>query len=72
MDVYVSPLMCKGGFNEMLHIDLDRQSGVPIYLQIKFRIKELIEQGIWRHGFKLPTERKLANELEVSRNTLVT
>ncbi|HHY13760.1 MAG TPA: GntR family transcriptional regulator [Thermoanaerobacterales bacterium] len=54
----------------MLHIDLDRQSGVPIYLQIKFRIKELIEQGIWRHGFKLPTERKLANELGLSRNTI--
>ncbi|HHU69862.1 MAG TPA: GntR family transcriptional regulator [Thermoanaerobacterales bacterium] len=54
----------------MLNIDLDRESGVPIYLQIKYRIKEFIKLGIWRKGFKLPPERELADELRVSRNTV--
>jgi len=51
-------------------MELDRQSGVPYYIQLKEQIKERIRQGIWPAGTKLPTERELAVQLGVSRNTV--
>lgn len=49
---------------------LDRDNGVPLYVQLREQISELIESQLWRKGFKLPTERRLAEVLGVSRNTV--
>lgn len=54
----------------MVAIELSRKSGVPLYVQLKERIRQQVEGGSWSPGFKLPTERELATLLAVSRNTV--
>jgi DNA-binding transcriptional regulator YhcF (GntR family) len=51
-------------------MELDRKSGIPYYIQLKEQIRKQITQGSWPTGTKLPTERELAEELGVSRNTV--
>jgi len=46
--------------------------GVPIYLQVKSYILDKIKAGEVSPGTKLPTERDLANQLGISRNTVST
>jgi GntR family transcriptional regulator len=53
-----------------IYFNLDRRSGIPIYIQVKQQIKNFIQQGIWEKGHKLPPERQLAEKLKVSRNTI--
>ncbi len=54
----------------MVAIELSRKSGVPLYVQLKEKIRQQVESGSWSPGFKLPTERELANLLGISRNTV--
>ena len=49
---------------------LNRDSGVPLYIQVKEQIQKFIDQGQWSPGSKIPTERSLAEALQVSRNTI--
>jgi len=51
-------------------MELDRKNGIPYYIQLKDQIRKQIIQGAWLTGTKLPTERELAQELGVSRNTV--
>ena len=51
-------------------MDLDRQSGVPYYIQLKEQIRQRITQGVWSAGTKLLTEREFAERLAISRNTV--
>ena len=51
-------------------VDLNRQNGIPYYIQLKEQIRRRITQGVWTAGAKLPTERELAESLAVSRNTV--
>lgn len=53
-------------------IELNRKNGIPIYLQLKEQIKRLIETGQWEAGRKIPTEREMAEVLNISRNTVST
>ncbi|HHY75225.1 MAG TPA: GntR family transcriptional regulator [Firmicutes bacterium] len=55
---------------EKSSFDLRRKGGLPIYLQVKRRIEALIASGEWKRGQRLPTERALAAQLGVSRNTV--
>jgi len=43
---------------------------LPVYIQIHDQIKSEIEQGIWKIGDRLPSERELAVKFNVSRMTL--
>lgn len=43
---------------------------VPVYIQIHDEIRRLIEKGQWKIGDRLPSERELAQEFNVSRMTL--
>ena len=54
-----------------MKITVDRNKHTPIYLQIKDSIKEKIFQGELADGFKLPSERVLAREAQVHRNTVI-
>lgn len=54
-----------------MNIKINRNSETPIYLQIKARIIKLITSRELVSGYKLPSERKLAEELGVHRNTIV-
>lgn len=49
---------------------LDRDSGVPLHVQIRELIRLGISQGTWRVGEVLPTEEELARALRVSRGTV--
>ncbi len=54
----------------MVAIELRRKSGIPLYVQLKERIRQQVVTGAWSPGFKLPTERELSTLLSVSRNTV--
>src|SRR6266700_7817247 len=52
-------------------IQLERNSGLPLYRQICPRLREAILSGELAEGVRLPTERALANELGVNRTTVM-
>ena len=54
-----------------MNLEIDRNSPVAIYNQIAMRIEEQILSGELSAEFKLPSERKLAAELKVHRNTVI-
>ena len=54
-----------------MKLKVDRNARVPIYLQLSQQIRELIFNGSLVDGYSLPSERALAGELGVHRNTIV-
>lgn len=48
--------------------DIDRNSPVPIYHQLKTLIREQIETGLWRPGDRIPTEQDLCQLYRISRS----
>lgn len=48
------------------HFSLDRQSGLPLYLQIAHELMYLIETGVLRDGDAPPSLRRLAKQLRIS------
>ncbi|UFJ39871.1 PLP-dependent aminotransferase family protein [Brevibacillus humidisoli] len=55
----------------MLWITIDRTQPVPLIRQIYQQIRSRILQGELSAGFRLPSTRRLAGELEVSRNVVI-
>lgn len=53
-----------------MKLQLKREAGIPLYIQVQNLVKELIKNGVWMPGSKIPTERSLAQQLNVSRNTI--
>lgn len=53
-----------------MKMELQRESGIPLYIQVKGIIRDMIEQKVWESGSRIPTERSLAEQLEISRNTV--
>ncbi len=51
-------------------IEVDFQSGIPLYEQIAHQVLELIDNGLLKPGDQLPTTRKLAVKLGVNFNTV--
>lgn len=56
----------------IIDIRINKESGVPLYLQVKKQIMGLIKSGFLKVGNKMPTERELSEKLKVSRNTIST
>lgn len=54
-----------------MNITIRRESNVPIYQQIRKEIENLILKRELVSGFKLPSERSLAKELNIHRNTVI-
>lgn len=48
----------------------DRSEGVPLYLQLKRYLEHLVRTGSLAPGDRLPTEREMARQLGLSRNTV--
>lgn len=55
----------------MVLLDVDSQSGVPIYVQLVEGVRHALAVGTLRPGERLPTVRALAKELAVAPNTVV-
>ncbi|AWI07301.1 GntR family transcriptional regulator [Clostridium drakei] len=55
-----------------IEIKINKESGVPLYLQVKKQIMDLIKTDVLTVGNKMPTERELSERLKVSRNTIST
>lgn len=53
-----------------MDIEIDKNSRIPLYLQIEEYLKKLIMEGQLKKNTQLPTERELSNKLGVSRNTV--
>ncbi|GAB7388956.1 phosphonate metabolism transcriptional regulator PhnF [Bacillaceae bacterium] len=51
-------------------VQIDKESPIPIYYQLKNFIKEQIENGIWKPGDMIPSERELSEEFAISRMTV--
>ena len=52
-------------------IDVDPRSGVPIYVQIVDQVRHALDVGGLRSGERLPTVRRLAEDLAIAPNTIV-
>jgi DNA-binding transcriptional MocR family regulator len=52
-------------------ININRNSNIALYLQIKNQLREMILNGVLPQGFKLPPERRLAEQLKVNRSTVL-
>lgn len=53
-----------------MDIEIDKNSRIPLYLQIEEYLKKLIMEGQLEKNTQLPTERELSIKLGVSRNTV--
>lgn len=53
-----------------MEIEIDLESGVPIYMQLVDRVKQMIASGQLQPGEQLPTMRQLATELRINYNTV--
>ena len=51
-------------------ITINLESGVPIYMQLVDRIKQMVVSGHLQPGQQLPTIRQLATDLRVNYNTV--
>lgn len=54
-----------------MQLPIDRHSQKPIYLQIRDRLRRLIQSGRLQPGEKLPSIRKLAKTIQVSPLTVI-
>ncbi|GGE16156.1 phosphonate metabolism transcriptional regulator PhnF [Marinithermofilum abyssi] len=50
---------------------LDPESVIPLYHQLKEILKERIESGEWNPGDQIPSENELRKRYQVSRNTVI-
>lgn len=56
--------------NPFATFEIDHNSGLPVWIQVKNRIAYLIGAGKFVVGDKLPTVRALAVDLDISYNTV--
>ena len=56
---------------EPMKLKLDKNSSIPVYRQIAGEIEKKILQEELPAGYKLPSERRLAEEAGVHRNTII-
>jgi len=53
-----------------MDMQIDFESGVPIYMQLVDRIKQMVVSGQLQPGQQLPTMRQLATDLRINYNTV--
>jgi GntR family transcriptional regulator/MocR family aminotransferase len=53
-------------------VELDRDSGIPLYLQIAGQVRDMISSGALKVGDRLSPNRELAKSLGVNRTTVTT
>lgn len=53
-----------------MQIEINLESGVPIYMQLVDRIRQMVATGSLQPGQQLPTMRQLAADLRINYNTV--
>jgi len=53
-----------------LHIHIDTESGIPVYIQLGEQIRILIRNGYLKAGDSMPTTRSLAIQIGINVNTV--
>jgi GntR family transcriptional regulator/MocR family aminotransferase len=61
----------RGSWSEFLELSLDPASGRPLYVQIHLWLREAIVSGALAPGTRLPSSRRLAARLRVSRMSAI-
>lgn len=51
-------------------MEINRNSPMPLYFQLKTLLLEKIQQGDWKPGEKLPTEEEIQKKFDLSRATI--
>ena len=54
----------------MFPFEMDNESGVPLWIQLRNRIVHLINTGYYKPGDQLPTVHAMASELSINYNTV--
>lgn len=54
----------------MFSFEMDNESGVPLWVQLKNRLVYLINSGYFKPGDQLPTVHAAASELSINYNTV--
>lgn len=54
----------------MFSFEMDNESGVPLWVQLKSRLVYLINSGYYKAGDQLPTVHAAASELSINYNTV--
>jgi len=54
-----------------MHIQIDKNAPVPLYRQIVAEVRRLIDAGLLAAGTRLPSSRELAEQIGVSRKTIL-
>ena len=49
---------------------VDRNSNVPLYVQVKDAIMDVIKDGTYKSGTRIPSESELGEIFDVSRPTI--
>jgi GntR family transcriptional regulator/MocR family aminotransferase len=62
----------KSGIGTLLSFDLDRSAPTPLFQQLYRQLRQAVLGGRVRPGVRLPATRFLAQELGLSRNTVLT
>jgi GntR family transcriptional regulator len=53
-----------------LAVQLNKENGIPLYVQLEEQIRLLIHRGVLSAGDLMPTVRELAVQLEINSNTV--
>ncbi len=56
--------------NTQSNLPIDRNSFVPLYVQVKEHLQHQIEQGVWQPGEQIPSETELCNTYDISRTVI--
>jgi GntR family transcriptional regulator len=56
---------------QLLHLQIDPHSGVPVYRQIMDQVKYCVASGVLAAGDRLPSIRAMAKDLHVNPTTIV-
>lgn len=54
----------------MFPFEMDNESGVPLWIQLRNRLVHLINSGYYKPGDQLPTVHAMASELSINYNTV--